>query len=100
VDDLVELMLRFMRNDHEFCGPMNMGNPGEFTILELAKQIIEMTGSSSKISFEPLPKDDPKQRKPDITLARERYEWEPQVSLREGLALTSKYFKTMHANRS
>jgi UDP-glucuronate decarboxylase len=95
VDDLVELMLRFMRNDHEFCGPMNMGNPGEFTILELAKQIIEMTGSSSKISFEPLPKDDPKQRKPDITLARERYEWKPQVGLYEGLVQTIVYFEKL-----
>lgn len=88
-------MLRFMRNDHEFCGPLNMGNPGEITILELAKQLIEMTGSSSPISLEPLPTDDPKQRKPDITLAKERYGWEPQVHLWEGLAKTVAYFEKL-----
>jgi UDP-glucuronate decarboxylase len=93
VDDLVELMLRFMRNDKEFCGPLNMGNPGEFTILALAQQIIEITESSSRISLKPLPTDDPKQRKPDITLAGERYGWEPQVPLREGLVQTIAYFK-------
>jgi UDP-glucuronate decarboxylase len=91
-------MLRFMRNDHEFCGPLNMGNPGEFTILELAQQSIEMTGSKSKISLEPLPTDDPKQRKPDIRLAKERYEWEPQVRLSEGLVLTIKYFEDLLAS--
>jgi UDP-glucuronate decarboxylase len=100
VDDLIELMLRFMRNDRDFSGPLNMGNPGEFTILELAEQVIELIGSKSKISFEPLPKDDPKQRKPDITQARERYGWEPQVLLREGLSRTSEYFKKMLTCRS
>ncbi|PKN40453.1 MAG: NAD-dependent dehydratase [Deltaproteobacteria bacterium HGW-Deltaproteobacteria-18] len=98
VDDLVELMLRFMRNDHEFCGPLNMGNPGEFTILELAQQIVEMTGSSSEISLEPLPTDDPKQRKPDITLAKDRYGWEPQIRLREGLVQTIAYFEELLTN--
>lgn len=98
VDDLIELMFRFMRNDQDFCGPLNMGNPGEFTILELAQQVIEMTGSSSKISFETLPTDDPKQRKPDITLARELCGWEPQVRLHEGLVQTIAYFKELLAN--
>jgi UDP-glucuronate decarboxylase len=95
VDDLVELMIRFMRNDHEFCGPLNMGNPREFTILELAQHVIELTGSSSTISFEPLPNDDPKQRQPDIAIANSRYGWEPQVRLRDGLTLTSTYFKKL-----
>jgi UDP-glucuronate decarboxylase len=98
VDDLVELMLRFMRNDHEFCGPLNMGNPGEFTILELAQHVIELTGSPSEISFETLPNDDPRQRKPDITVAQTRYGWEPQVRLRDGLTLTSAYFKKLLAS--
>jgi UDP-glucuronate decarboxylase len=92
VDDLVELMLRFMRNDHDFCGPLNMGNPGEFTILELARLVIVLTGSTSEISFEPLPTDDPAQRKPDITLAEKRYQWKPEIDLRNGLAQTINYF--------
>jgi len=93
VDDVIELMIRFMRNDREFCGPLNMGNPEEFTILELAQHVIDMMGSSSKITFEPLPKDDPKQRKPDISLARKMYEWAPQVSLNAGLEKTIAYFE-------
>jgi UDP-glucuronate decarboxylase len=96
VDDLVELMLCFMRNDQDFCGPLNMGNPGEFTILELALQILEMTGSSSEICFKTLPADDPKQRKPDITLARNKYKWAPRVALNDGLKQTISYFRTMH----
>jgi UDP-glucuronate decarboxylase len=75
-----------------------MGNPGEFTILELARQVIDMTGSSSTISLEPLPTDDPKQRKPDITLARERFGWEPQIRLRDGLVQTIAYFEELLAN--
>ena len=85
-----------MHNDHEFCGPLNMGNPGEFTILELAQQVIEMTGSSSTISFEQLPTDNPnKENLIDIRLAKERYGWEPQVRLHEGLELTIEYLKNM-----
>lgn len=95
VDDLIELMMRFMRNDCDFCGPLNMGNPSEFTIAELAQMVIELTGSESKISFVSLPSDDPKQRKPDVTLARERYNWQPQISLQEGLIRTILYFKTL-----
>lgn len=92
VDDLVELMLRFMRNDHEFCGPLNMGNPEEFTILELARLVIEMTNSSSIVLIEPLPQDDPKQRCPDIANATERYRWKPIIPLNQGLKATIAYF--------
>jgi len=92
VDDLIECMVRFMASPDDFIGPMNMGNPGEFTILELAKMVVEMTGSKSAIEFRPLPGDDPHQRRPDITLARERLGWEPRVKLREGLEKTVAYF--------
>jgi len=95
VTDLVELMIRFMDSEDAFTGPMNMGNPGEFTIMELAKKVIELTGSASKIVCEPLPLDDPRQRKPDITQARERFCWEPQVGLDEGLKMTVAYFDTL-----
>jgi UDP-glucuronate decarboxylase len=92
VDDLIELMITFMEDDSGFCGPLNMGNPGEFSILELAQQIIELTKSRSDIVFKPLPQDDPKQRCPDITTAKERYAWEPTIPLRQGLKSTIKYF--------
>lgn len=95
VTDLIELMTAFMDTDDDFTGPMNMGNPGEFTILELAEKIIELTGSSSSIIREPLPTDDPKQRRPDITLAREKCGWEPKVNLDEGLRHTIAYFDEM-----
>ena len=75
-----------------FTGPMNMGNPGEFTILQLANLVVELTNSASRIRFEPLPGDDPRQRRPDITLARDRLGWEPAVTLREGLTKTVAYF--------
>ncbi|QYY35620.1 UDP-glucuronic acid decarboxylase family protein [Ruficoccus sp. ZRK36] len=91
-DDLIEGMIRLMNNDQDFTGPCNIGNPGEFTIRELAEKVIELTGSSSKLVFEPLPSDDPKQRKPDITLAREKLGWEPTVALEEGLKKTIAYF--------
>ncbi|MGE9292122.1 MAG: UDP-glucuronic acid decarboxylase family protein [Puniceicoccales bacterium] len=91
-DDLIEGMIRLMNNDQDFTGPCNIGNPGEFTIRELAEKVIELTGSSSKLVFEPLPSDDPKQRKPDITLAREKLGWEPTVALEEGLKKTIEYF--------
>ena len=92
VDDLIEVFVRLMDSDDSFTGPVNTGNPGEFTILELAENIIEMTGSKSKIIFEDLPQDDPRQRQPDITLAREKLGWEPKISLREGLVPTIAYF--------
>lgn len=95
VDDLIELMIRFMNAEDSFTGPMNMGNPGEFTIKELALKIIDLTGSSSELSFVDLPQDDPKQRKPDITLAREQLAWEPTVKLEEGLRKTIAYFDSL-----
>ena len=92
VDDLIEGFLRLM-NCEDFTGPVNIGNPGEFTILQLAEAVIRLTGSKSKIIYEPLPQDDPLQRKPDITLAREKLGWEPKVHLEEGLQRTIDYFK-------
>ena len=93
VDDLVEGTVRMMNSPEGFTGPVNIGNPHEFTMLELAQNIIDLTGSGSKLIHLPLPKDDPKQRRPDITLAREQLGgWEPTVQLREGLAKTIAYF--------
>ncbi|HEB50232.1 MAG TPA: SDR family oxidoreductase [Desulfobulbus sp.] len=100
VDDLIELFLRFMASDEDFTGPMNMGNPGEFSIIELAEQIIDLTGSGSEIVFKPLPSDDPRQRRPDITLAREKLGWEPRVGLRQGLEKTIPYFEALLAGRN
>ncbi len=95
IDDLVELMLRFMGSPEDFVGPMNMGNPGEFTIRQLAEHVIELTGSASKIICTPLPADDPKQRRPDISLAREMLGWEPRAILRDGLMKTIAYFEEL-----
>ncbi len=92
VDDLINAMLKMMATGDDFIGPVNTGNPDEFTILELAQQVIAMTGSKSKIIFEPLPSDDPMQRKPDITLAKEKLDWEPKIKLEEGLKKTIAYF--------
>jgi UDP-glucuronate decarboxylase len=92
VDDLVQAFL-LMMDQTGFIGPVNLGNTHEFTIMELANQVIELTGSTSTIVREPLPQDDPLQRKPDISLAREKLGWEPKISLREGLARTIEYFK-------
>ena len=92
VDDLVECMCRLMATPDDFTGPVNMGNPGEFTIRELAEKVITLTNSSSKLICEPLPGDDPKQRRPDISLAREVLGWEPKVQLEEGLKKTIAYF--------
>ena len=94
VSDLVEGMIRMMNSEDEFTGPVNIGNPGEFTMLELAEKVIEFTGSKSKIVFQPLPQDDPKMRRPDITLAKSKLDWEPKVKLDEGLMKTIEYFKT------
>lgn len=96
VDDLVEGFMRMM-NCENFTGPVNLGNPGEFTILQLAEAVIRQTGSSSKIVYEPLPSDDPLQRKPDISLAREKLDWEPKVNLEEGLERTIAYFREVLA---
>ncbi|MEX0610511.1 MAG: UDP-glucuronic acid decarboxylase family protein, partial [Pirellulales bacterium] len=92
-DDLVEGMLRMMEGD--FIGPVNLGNPDEFTILELAKLVIELTGSRSKIVHKDLPPDDPTRRQPDITLAKEKLGWEPRTPLREGLEKTIAWFRTI-----
>jgi UDP-glucuronate decarboxylase len=92
VDDLIEVFVRFMASEDSFAGPMNTGNPGEFTIRQLAETVIELTGSNSQLIEEPLPADDPRQRQPDITLAKEKVGWEPQVKLREGLVNTIDYF--------
>jgi UDP-glucuronate decarboxylase len=92
VDDLIEVFVRLMNSPDDFTGPVNTGNPDEFTILELAEKVIKMTNSKSKIVCGTLPADDPRQRRPDITLAREKLGWEPQVSLDEGLVPTITYF--------
>jgi UDP-glucuronate decarboxylase len=92
VDDLIEAFVLLMDTEDDFTGPVNTGNPGEFTILQLAENVIELTGSKSEIVFEALPEDDPQQRQPDITLAKEKLGWEPKVSLREGLVPTIAYF--------
>jgi UDP-glucuronate decarboxylase len=92
VDDLIEGLVRLMDSLDDVTGPMNLGKPGEFTILELAKKVIELSNSRSEIIFEPLPSDDPRQRRPDITRAREVLGWEPKVELDEGLKRTIAYF--------
>ena len=93
IDDLVAGMTRMMETDESFIGPVNIGNPREFTILELAEKVIDMTGSRSKLVRKPLPSDDPAQRKPDIRLAKERLDWEPHIQLEEGLKRTIAYFE-------
>lgn len=93
IDDLVEGMIRMMNTDDGFVGPLNLGNPREFTIAELAEKVLEITGSRSKIVYKPLPYDDPRKRKPDISLAKEKLNWEPMIRLEEGLVKTVEYFK-------
>ena len=93
VDDLIDALVTMMDTPREFVGPVNLGNPQEFTMLELATRILALTGSRSRLTFLPLPEDDPRQRKPDITLAREKLGWEPRVTLDDGLAETIKYFR-------
>jgi len=92
IDDLINGMIKMMNSEDDFIGPVNMGNPGEFTILELAKKVIDLTGSKSKIVYQPLPADDPMQRQPDISLAKEKLKWEPKIPLEEGLKKTIAYF--------
>ncbi|VAX34627.1 UDP-glucuronate decarboxylase [hydrothermal vent metagenome] len=97
VDDLVGGLIKLMNSPDDFTGPVNLGNPAEFSILELAEKIIKLTGSKSRICFKSLPADDPKQRQPDITLAKEKLKWEPTVQMEEGLKRTIKYFKDLIA---
>ncbi len=92
VDNMIDGMIKLMNTPDDFVGPVNLGNPKEFSILDLAEKVIKMTGSKSKIIFEPLPLDDPRQRQPDITLAKERLNWNPTISLDEGLKKTIEYF--------
>lgn len=94
VSDLVEGIVRMMDSPKGFTGPVNLGNPTEFTMLELAETVLKLTGSKSKIIFKPLPSDDPRQRKPDISLAKKNLDWEPNVNLEEGLKDTISYFKS------
>lgn len=93
VDDLIDGMIRLMNSKDNFTGPVNIGNPGEFSMLELAQKVIEQTGSSSTITFQPLPQDDPLQRQPDISLAKKELDWEPHVKLEDGLKKSIAYFK-------
>ena len=95
VDDLIEAMIRLFNSPHNITGPINIGNPDEFTILELAEHVLEITGSKSEIVFEHLPIDDPRQRKPDIALAKQVLDWEPTVQLKKGLEKTIAYFDEM-----
>jgi len=92
VDELIDGFIRLMATPDDFTGPVNLGNPVEFTIKELAEKVIHMTGSKSKISYKPLPHDDPKQRQPDITLAKRELDWEPTIKLEDGLRKTIEYF--------
>ncbi len=94
-DDLIEAMIRMMNAPDDFTGPCNIGNPTEFTVRELAEQVLELTGSKSKIIYEPLPQDDPTRRQPDITLAKRELKWEPQVPLRDGLQKTIEWFRSI-----
>jgi UDP-glucuronate decarboxylase len=96
VDDLIDAVVLMMHSRADFTGPVNIGNPGEFSMLELAEKILTLTGGSSKITFQPLPQDDPVRRKPDITLAKSELEWEPKITLEDGLKETIAYFKELN----
>ena len=93
VDDLVEVMTRMMATEDDFTGPVNIGNPGEFTMLQLAETIIRLSGSKSRLVFKPLPSDDPKQRQPNIELAKSKLNWQPAIGLEDGLKRTIAYFR-------
>jgi UDP-glucuronate decarboxylase len=95
-DDLVNVIIEMMNNDADFIGPVNIGNPTEFTIRQLAEQVIELSGSKSKLVYRPLPADDPVRRRPDITLAKEQLGWEPKIPLAEGLRHTIDWFQTIN----
>jgi len=94
-DDLVEGMIRMMDGSDDFIGPVNLGNPTEFTVKELAEMVVQLTGATSKIVYLPLPEDDPVRRRPDITLAREKLSWEPRIALRDGLKRTIEWFQSI-----
>ena len=98
VDELVEGLIRMMNGPDDFVGPVNLGNPTEFTILDLAEKTIRLTGSKSKIIFQPLPQDDPLQRRPDINLAKEKLQWEPKIDVENGLNKTIEYFRSILAS--
>ncbi len=95
VDDLIDAFIKFMQTDHQITGPINLGNPTEFSMLELAEQILALTGSRSQLIFKPLPSDDPKQRRPDISLAQSQLRWQPKIALKEGLLSTIRYFENI-----
>lgn len=95
VDDLADALIRLMDSPRDFCGPVNLGNPGEYTMLELAERVVAMCGSPSTIVFGPLPGDDPVRRRPDISLASSMLGWEPHIGLDEGLARTIDYFRRL-----
>jgi UDP-glucuronate decarboxylase len=95
VDDLIDGIVKFMNSSGEITGPMNLGNPAEFSIVELAEQVINLTNSKSKLVMYPLPSDDPRQRKPDISLASNTINWTPTVDLKAGLSATIKYFESV-----
>jgi UDP-glucuronate decarboxylase len=99
VDDMIDGIIRMMATPDDFLGPVNIGNPREFTIIELAERLIRITGSRSKIIFSPLPQDDPVQRKPDIRLARETLDWQPKIPLEEGIEKTIAYFRAVIAGK-
>ncbi|MFA6310327.1 MAG: UDP-glucuronic acid decarboxylase family protein [Sterolibacterium sp.] len=99
VDDLIDGMLAMMESPAEFIGPVNLGNPGEFSMLELAEKVLAITGSTSKLVFLPLPEDDPRQRQPDISLAKEKFGWAPRVALGDGLKETVAYFRKLLASQ-
>jgi UDP-glucuronate decarboxylase len=97
VDDLIEGFIRMMQSPADFTGPVNLGNPGEFSMQELADLVLELTGSKSQIEHRPLPEDDPVRRRPDITLAKTRLDWSPRIELRAGLEKTIAYFDQLLA---
>ncbi len=96
VDDLIEGFVKLMDTEHGFTGPVNLGNPGEFSMLELAETVLELTGSKSKLVFQGLPEDDPKQRQPDISIAKKELGWQPSIPLKEGLEKTIDYFSRLN----
>jgi UDP-glucuronate decarboxylase len=97
VDDMIDGFIKLMATDNHFTGPVNLGNPGEFTMLELAEKVLQLVQGKSKLAFLALPTDDPRQRQPDISLAKSKLEWEPSVSLDDGLKETVSYFKKLLA---
>jgi UDP-glucuronate decarboxylase len=98
-DDLIEGLVRMMELESDFIGPVNLGNPVEFSICELAELVLELTGSKSKLVYEPLPTDDPVRRRPDITLAKRHLSWNPRISLRDGLAQTIAWFRSIDVDQ-